>query len=145
MNKALFLGAALSLVISNSFAAELTNFNDIKAAVLNGKTIHMAINFTKCTTSTHQKFAHFMANTIGVVTPNVFQVHEDMLITSITHFTLNHPQFPQRPVQEYITFRITEENELKMTHQSLDAAHYMPISGLMNYTCEIGSDAKVYD
>ncbi|STX30036.1 VirK protein [Legionella beliardensis] len=138
--KKLILVAAL-LSAANSFADELHNFDEIKAAVITGKTIHIAIDFSKCSTPNKDLTQSMI---VGVFTPNAIAVVADYMATSLTHFTLNNPQAPGKPIYEFVRYTITNKNYVNLTTQALDAVNYTPVADSFSFNCEIESGAKIY-
>lgn len=139
MKKLIFLAVLLST--TNSFADELHDFDEIKAAVITGKTIHIAIDFTKCSTP-NKKMAQSVF--VGVFTPDALMVVNDHVSTSLTHFTLNNPGFLGKPVYEFARYTITYKNDVNLTTQVLDAINYKPLSEVVSFGCKIESGAKIY-
>jgi hypothetical protein len=129
------------LISTNVFADELHNFDQIKAAVLTGKTIHIAIDFSKC--CPQNKVAEQMS--IGIFTPNTLQVTNHTIATSLTHLTLNNPRFPDKPVYEFARYTITADNQVNLMVQVLDATNYTPLTNKFSLNCKIDTDAKIYD
>ena len=137
--KKLVLLAAL-LISTNCFSNELHNFEQIKAAVLTGQTIHIVVDFSKCSSS-HKALAESVS--IGVFTPNAMQVINDHIVTSLTHFTLDNPSFPGKAIYEFVKYTITD-NKINLTSQALDAINYMPLSNKFSFTCAIDESVKIY-
>jgi hypothetical protein len=138
--KKLFLLASL-LLTSTSFANELHHYNDVKAAVITGKTIHIAVDLSSCIASSKEMA---QSTSIGVFTPNAIQVNNNHIATSLTHFTLNNPNFPGKPVYEFVRYTITEDNNVNLTDQVLDAVNYAPLSPKISFNCKIDTSAKIY-
>jgi len=129
------------LVSSNCFADELSNFDQIKTAVITGKTIHMVIDFLKCSALNKSIKSSIM---VGVFTPNTIDVTDDHITTSLTHFTFDNPRFPGKAIYEFVKYTITDNNNISVTDQELDAVTYQPISNIFSFNCKISSGAKVY-
>ena len=133
MKKLAFL---ISLMISaNSFAAELTNYDQVKTAISTGKSIHIIIGGTASNAVTY----------IGEYTPSEFMI-TDRIAASSTHFTLNNPRYLDKPVYEFVSYTITNDNKLTMTSQVLDVINHVPIPGTkFSATYNLGTSAKIYD
>ena len=129
-------------IATNSFAGELHNFSEIKSAVTTGKSIHIATDFVKCSTS--KKEALLSAH-VGVFTPNEIQVIDTHIATSFMHFTLNNPSFPDVPVYEFVRYTITDDNNLNLSYQALDARNYAPLTKKASFNCKIDMGVKIYD
>lgn len=138
--KKLILLASL-LITTNSFADELHNFNEIKAAVIIGKTIHIAIDFSKCAAPNK---ANAQSMNVGIFTPSAIQVANDHIATSLTHFTLNNPGFPDKPIYEFVRYTITGDDNVNLTAHVLDAVNYISLSNRISFNCKIDSGAKIY-
>jgi hypothetical protein len=136
-----FILLASLLITTNSFADELHNFNEIKAAIITGKTIHIAIDFSKCSTSNNTT-AQSME--VGVFTPSAIHVANDHIATSLTHFTLNNPSFPEKPIYEFVRYTITGDDNVNLIVHVLDAVNYTSVSDKVSFNCKIGSSAKIY-
>ncbi len=132
-----------SLIIStNIFADKLDNFDQIKHAITHGKTIHITVDFSKCTPS-HNQTTNQM--NVGIFTPHAIQVVNNKIATSLTHFTLNNPSFPDKPVYEFVRYTFTKDNNLNLTAQTLDARDYSSLSDKHELNCKINAGVKVYD
>lgn len=137
-----YLALLASLLIStNSIAIELHNFNEIKAAIITGKTIHIVIDFSKCSAS-NKEITPSMG--IGVFTPNTIAI-TDHIATSLTHFTLNNPSAPGKPVYEFVRYTVTDDNNVALTGQVLDAVNYTPISDKFSFNCRLEAGVKIFD
>lgn len=136
----LFLLTSL-LISTNSFSDELHNFNELKSAVMTGKTIRVAVDFLKCSSANKGD----EPVSIGVFTPNAIHVANDHVAASLTHFTLNDPSFPGKPVYEFVSYTIADDNNLNLTDQVLDAVNYTPLSDKFSFNCKIDSGVKIYD
>jgi hypothetical protein len=131
-----------SLVAANmSVAGQLNNFDDVKLAVTTGQSIHIAIDFAQCAPS--QKSTSPLTH-IGVFTPNEVQVVDDSIATSLIHFTLNNPSYPNTPIYEFIRYTITSDNNVTLSYQSLDARNYSPLGTAVSLNCKMGAGAKIY-
>jgi hypothetical protein len=143
MKKSLLLLTSL-LITTNSFAAELYYFDDIKKAVMTGKNIHIAIDFSKCTSSSMTaQFAYTQSMNMAVFTPDAILASDTRIATSLKHFTMDNPRI-RRPVYEYVRYTISNNNTVSLTGQVLDAATYTPLSALSYTSCELGTAAKIY-
>jgi hypothetical protein len=131
---------ALLFNTGNSLAQELQSFDAIKTAAITGKPIHIVIDFSKCASPRRPELT-----SIGVFTPNALHVTQEAIMTSLKHFTLNHPRFPDKPVYEFIRYTLTHNNQVVVTTQVLEAIHYVPVSDQLSFQCEIGAGATFYD
>lgn len=138
--KNLILLASL-LISTNVFCKELHNFDQVKAAIITGKTIHIVLDFSKC--SFQNKSAKHLS--IGIFNPNAIQIINNNIATSFMHFTLNNPSFPEKPVYEFVRYTITEDNNINLISQVLDAKTYTPMTDKISLNCKIDNGAKIYD
>lgn len=138
--KKIFLLASL-LITNTSFAYELHEYNEVMAAIILGKTIHILVDFLKCSTPNNER-AQTMS--VAAFTPNVISVIDDHIATSLLHFTMNNPNFPDRPVYEFTRYTLSEDNTVTLNGTVLDAVHYTPLSNKFSFTCKIDSGVKIY-
>lgn len=136
-----FFLLTLTLMISNCLAAELKSYNEIKNAAMQGKTLHIVIDFAKCSPLNKKRTP---TTKIGIYTPNAIQIVNDRIVTSMTHFTRDHPSFPAKPVVEFIKYSVTDNDFVNVSYQVLKAVNYTPLSDQSSFICEIESGAKLY-
>jgi hypothetical protein len=143
MKKILLL--PLLFTATSVFANVLHSYDDIHAAVLDGKSIRIALDFDKCT-------PHFRAPKqrpsfgIGIFTPNEIVIEGDGRIdASLLHFTLHDPHAPSKPIYQFARYTITSDNNVNLSAKALDAVTYTPISEGFSFDCKIDSGAKIYD
>lgn len=143
MKKLLLL--PLLLISTSVVANELHSYDDIHAAVLDGKSIRIALDFDKCT-------PHYRASKqqpsfgIGIFTPNEILIESDgSIAASLLHFTLNDPHAPSKAIYQYARYTITSDNNINLSTKALDAITYTPISDGFSFDCKIDSGAKIYD
>jgi hypothetical protein len=129
-------------IATNSFAHKLHNFSEIKSAITRGETIHIVTDFAKCSSP---KKEVFQSTHIGVFTPNEIQVIDTRIVTSFMHFTLNNPNFPDESIYEFVSYTMTDDNNLNLSYQVLDARHYFPLTEKASFNCKIDVGVKIYD
>lgn len=140
--KKLFLLSLLAIT-TNSFANELHDFDQIKSTVTNGKSIRIAIDFSKCTTE-NTSFSKDK-NNIAIFTPNEIVVdNNDRIVTSLMHFTLYNSNFPAKPVYQFIRYTLTADNNVNLAYQILDAKNYALLADTVTVDCKINVGAKIY-
>lgn len=139
-----FLILSLLLSSANVFAGELVNYEAIKTAVLEGKSIRIAIDFDKCTPQqVTVKQLHSFG--IGIFSPNEIVIEGNGFISaSLLRFTLKDPHMPSKPVYQYARYTITPNNMINLATQALDATTFNPLSDGFAFNCKISTDAKVY-
>lgn len=140
-----FLLLPLLLTTTSVFANVLHSYDDIHTAVLDGKSIRIALDFDKCT-------PHYRASKlrpsfgIGIFTPNEIIIEGDGSIdASLLHFTLNDPHAPSKPIYQFARYTITSNNNVNLSTKALDAVTYTPISDGFSFDCKIDLGAKIYD
>ncbi len=126
---------------TTSFSGELHNFAEVKSAVITGKQIHIATDFTKCTSS-NKNGAYGM---VGIYAPTELQALDTRIVTSFMHFTLNNPGFLDKPVYQFVKYTISDDNNLTLSFQVLDARNYSPLSEKKSYVCKLDDGVKIYD
>jgi len=130
------------LCISPTFASELSDFDEIRSVVLKGNSIHIVTDFAKC----EAEFEKAKPLTIkGAFKPDTVMISQDNILSSFTHFTLNNPHFPEKPVYEFVVYQITKENKVNITSQVLDATNYKPLRKKSTFTCKISEGTKIFD
>lgn len=139
--KKVMLLASLLFISSNSFSDELHNFNEIKASAMTGKPLHIAVDVLKCSPSN----ASTETFSIASFTPDTLQIMNGSIATSFTHFTLNNPSFLDKPVYEFVRYTMSDDNNLNLIIQVLDAVNYTSLSGKFTLNCKIGSAARFYN
>ncbi len=142
MRKLLLL--SLLLMVTNTFADELHNFDQVKSAVTTGKSIRIAIDFSKCSTEKNSLLQDI--NNMGVFTPNEIVIDKfGRISTSLMHFTLNDQIFPAKPVYQFLRYTMTSDNNVNLSFQVLDATNYSSLTDKVSFDCKLDAAAKVYD
>lgn len=140
MKKVLLISTLLFSI--NSFAMQLHTYDSIAAAIKNGTPIHIVTDYNQCQFSL--KARPLTGTLIGSFTPNEIGVNDSHIATALTHFTLNDPFFPGKPVYEHDRFTITPDNTLTVDFQVLDATNYASLINPMKFTCSIDVATKIY-
>lgn len=126
----------------NSYALELHSFNAVKSAVLSGQTLHIAVDLNRCEATSLA--AVNQTTWAGIYTPNIVAVVFDRIVTSVQHFTLDNPAFPDKPVYEFGKYSMTTDGNVNLTIQVLDATSYKPLSDKITLDCKMGSGAHIF-
>jgi hypothetical protein len=129
---------SLLLASTQSFADTLHNFNDVKSAVLTGKSIHIVVDFSKCGT------LHNQSMSAGIFTPNEIGVTDNHIATSLTHFTLNNPAYPNKPVNDFVRYTISDDTSVSVKSQALAATTYEPLESPSTVSCKIDEGVTIY-
>lgn len=145
MKKFLLLATLLSASIA-SYADQLHNYNDVKSAVIAGKSVRIAIDFNKCTSPTGAGLANPKHNfSLGVYTPNEMIIdNQDQVVASLMHFTIRSQTTTKVPVYQFARYTITQNNVVVLTEQVLDAATYKPVTDEFTVNCPIDTAATLY-
>jgi hypothetical protein len=141
MKKALCL---ITLLLSaNSYAEQLHNYEQIKSATAEGKNIRIFVDYSKCTTSSGQKV---MPSYSGAYTPNEVTINNDAgyIAASLLHFTMNNPQFPSKPVYEFIRYSISNDNSVVLTETVLNPVDYSPLTNKFTLNCKIDESTRIF-
>ena len=124
-----------------SSAESLKNFPQIKENVILGKTINIVVDFFQCTNNNQIT----QPVLLGVFTPKAIIVAPHYVTTSLLNFTLNNPRFRDKAIYEFIKYKISDDNIVKITTQFLDATNYQPlIEDKFELECQLNTAAKIY-
>ncbi|KTD53619.1 VirK protein [Legionella santicrucis] len=139
--KKLVLWALMVLMASTGFAHSLQHFKDVQKAVLKGKHVHFVVDFLKCAGPTPLKMDPLL---VGLVSFHEIAMTQDKLAASSNHFTLNDPQFINQPVYEFARYTLTNDDQMTISMQVLDAKDYSLLTDKVTYKCKLGESVKVY-
>lgn len=140
--KKLLLLAGLALA-GNSFAGELANYSQVKHAVMNGESIRIAVDFTKCSAANSKSV--LPRYTLGVFSPNAIVINSDDTIkTAMKHFTLNDKNAPGKAVYQFVVYTMSPDNSVKLSIYVLDAVNYAAVAPKEAVVCSMAEGAKVY-
>ncbi len=141
MKKLLILAGFI--LASNCFAAELSNYTEVKNAIVNGSTVRIALDFSKCTGAPENRSSHSFI--LGVYTPNEIVVSQDGVIkTAMKHFTLNDPTVPGKAVYQYVVYTIKADESVRIAEYLLDAVNYASLNSGSIFNCKISDGVKFY-
>lgn len=133
----------LFLLTTTAQAGELHDFNQVKSTLQIGKTIHFVFDLSKCDGGTY-------SNIEGTFTPNevIVDSYYNKIHASNLHFTLNHPNFINKPVYEYTTYLLDKyynSSYVIVTTQVLDVKKSSVLKSESKWYCRIGNGIKIYD
>lgn len=127
---------------TTAMAQQLDHYDEIKAAIMNGKSIRILLNYDKCLNSSSWRLT---GNSYAAYTPNAIAVDNNGIIhASIMNFTMHHGLFPGKPVYEYANYAIDKDNSLRVTWKVLNAANYSQLGNDFTTSCKIGESAIVF-
>lgn len=126
-----------------SFAQQLHNYDQIKAAISQGKLIRIYVDYTKCSMTAGSSM---VGNHDAVYTPNAMAITNDGDISSyILYFTLSDPRYPLKPVYQYGQYAIAKDSHLEIRFTTLNAADYIPLGNSSVINCKMDIGVKVFD
>lgn len=133
-------------IMTEGYAAQLQNFDEVNARVISGKSIRIAIDFLQCTGSTSSpKLEMLNQFNIGLFTPNEIVVNnKGQIATSMMHFTLNNPTHPSKSVFEFVRYTLTSDDNVNVIAQVLDATNYTLLGNKITLNCQMNTAAKIY-
>ena len=83
---------------------------------------------------------------LGLFTPNEIIVDTNGRIdASLKHFTLSDPNFPNKPIYQFVRYTLTSDNNVNLITQLLDAVNYADLEHKVSFDCKIDVGAKIYD
>lgn len=130
------------LLSTNVLAGPLTNYDQIKAALISGNYLRMVIDFSNCDVSNNQQ--HPLIG-FGAYTPNETIIdREGNIIASFNHFTKMDYHFPNQPVYQYVRYTIKRNDNATVSIQVLDAKSFKPLTEKVEVNCPIASGLMVY-
>ncbi len=128
--------------VTPAMAQQLDYYDEIKAAIMKGKSIRIMLNYDKCANSSSWKIT---GNSYAAYTPNAIAVDSNGIIhASIMNFTMYDGLFPGKPVYEYANYAIDKDNSLSVTWKVLNAADYSQLGNDFTTSCKIGESAIVF-
>ena len=66
------------------------------------------------------------------------------IVNWVMHFTMNKPEFPLKPVYEYIRYVISKDKSVVLSYTTLNATDYTPLGETGTLTCKIDEGAKFF-
>lgn len=136
MNKMLAL--LLILVSVESSAKELQSFSDIYDSVISGKNIKLVINFDACDPKpTFGKISVY-------IKPTAVMLHQSYLQFSNSPLTTNNPAYPEKPILENVTYKLTNADMLHVVVKSITLPDYIVVSQ-SSAVCSLNTAVKVYN
>ncbi len=109
---------------------ELTAYSEIASALTNGNPIRMVVQFG-------ESFPTFFTEANAVMLRSAY------LQFANTHLTTNHPGFEKMAVLENVTYRITDEGEVRITTRILGLPEYQILKE-HTLDCRLGEAAKIF-
>jgi VirK protein len=109
---------------------ELTAYSEIASALKEGHPIRMVVQFG-------DELPTFYTEA------NAVMLRPAYLQFANTHLTTNHPGFENSPVLENVTYRITDEGEVRILTRVLSLPEYQILKE-HTLVCSLGDSAKIY-
>lgn len=125
-------------------ATPLVDYSAVQDALLAGQTVKIITNFAQCTpgAKTAKNLAKMMM--YGIFTPNEIGITDNYIATAMTHFTLNDPFYPNKPVFEFVRYTVKPDNTMQVSLNILDAANYKLLDGSMSFNCPLNDGVKFF-
>lgn len=133
MKRWLFM--VLLFVLDPVYAEELKSFQEIYDSVKQGKNIKFVINFENCIMKSP------ISNLTIFISPRAIMLRQNYLKFSHSPMTLNNPNFPDQPIIENVSYKLTSES-LNMTIKFLSLPNYTVV-GETNAVCPLNKSVKV--
>lgn len=135
MNK-LLSGLVLATLISSANAGELKTFPEVYNSLQAGKNIKLVLNFAQCNPP---------ISDIQVFTkPTAVMMRKTYLQFANTPLTTNNPMFPNKPVLENCTYKLTDEDKITITTRIIKLPDYSVLDEHVS-TCGLGSGVRIYN
>lgn len=128
----------LACGITLAYANELKSFSEIYNSIQAGKNIRMIINFDSCSPKLP------IANINVYTAPTAILMRKNYLQFANSPLTTNNPKFPQKPVLENVTYKITDNNEVSIITKVIMLPDYT-IANETSSICTLGTAVKVFN
>lgn len=141
--KKYFVAAGALLVAAGVSAHQLHSYADVQKVLEKGSRIHFVLDFSKCEASAKNIST---LNYSGYIVPNEMVMNNDAgyLATSILHFTLNEPRFPDRPVYVFSRYTLAKDGKMTLNYQTMDAQTFVPLAEKHSFVCQLDEGLRVY-
>lgn len=140
MKKLVYLLALLATTLANS--ETLHNYEQVKAAVFEGKYLRLVINYQKCTQTKGQMK---VGNNYAVFSPNALAVTtEGSFASYLLYFTLFDPNYLSKPVYQYFRYFINKDNTLQINMSDLSAVDYSPLGFEGSMSCKLDDAVTIF-
>jgi hypothetical protein len=136
MNKMLTM--LLILVSVQSFSKELQSFSNIYDSVISGKNIKLVINFDACDPKPS------VSNIFVYTKPTAMMLRQSYLQFSNSPVTTNNPAYPEKPILENVTYKLTNAGKLHVIVKLITLPDYIVVSQSSS-VCPLNSAVKVYN
>jgi hypothetical protein len=131
---------ALLLIVASvpSYAKELPSFSDIYDNISSGKNIKLVINFDACEPK-------LPVGSIFVDTkPTAVMLRQNYLQFSNSPLTTNNPAYPEKPILENVTYKLTNDDKLHVVVKFITLPDYTIVSQSSS-VCALNTAVKVYN
>lgn len=130
------VGAVLACTVQ---ARELKDFNELKSAIQEGNNINIVVKLGQCDPANSDPVA-----VTAALRPRAFMVVKNQILASDLHFTRNSPLYSAMSVLEYVTYRFSDDNQLVLESETLEAIHYYPMGKKHTLSCAIGTGVRLF-
>lgn len=117
-----------------AYGKELHSFDEISKALMNGHRITMVVQIQP------SKEAHSLS---FFIEPNAVMMRPTYIQFADTHFTTNHPGLEKTALLENVTYKISEDGEVRITTRIITLPEHQ-LKGEHQITCTLGDSAKIY-
>jgi hypothetical protein len=131
---------AMLLIFSSTqlFANELHSFSDIYESLSNGNNIKLVINFDACDPRPP-------VNSVLVYTkPSTVLLRQSYLQFSNSPMTTNNPAYPEKPILENVTYKLTNADMLHVIVKLITLPDYNIVSKSSS-VCALNTAVKVFN
>lgn len=136
MNK--MLAILVILVSSQSSAKELQSFSEMYDSVSSGKNIKLVINFDACEPKSSG------SNILVYTTPKAMMIRPSYLQFANSPITTNNPAYPEKPIIENVTYKLTNADKLHVVIKLITLPDYKVINHSSS-VCPLHTAVKVYN
>ena len=136
MNK--ILAMLLILVSVQPFAKELQSFSDVYNSVSSGENIKLIINFDACDPKPP------VGNIFVSTKPTAVMLRQSYLQFSNSPITTNNPAYPERPILENVTYKLTNADKLQVVIKLITLPDYIVVNQ-SSLVCPLNTAVKVYN
>jgi hypothetical protein len=128
----------LILISVQSFSKELQSFSDVYDSLSSGKNIKLVINFDACDPKLP------VGNIFVYTKPTAVMLRQSYLQFSDSPITTNNPSYPEKPILENVTYKLTNADTLHVVVKFITLPDYIIVNQL-NSVCPLNTAVKVYN
>ncbi len=118
-----------------AYGKELDSFSKVSKSIMGGNNIRVVIQSNSCDSGKSALSFFTEANSV-ILRPTYLQFAN-------THLTTNHPGFEKIPVLENVTYRISNDGEVRIMTRLITLPDYQ-VKDEHVMICVLGHSAKIY-